>query len=60
MKGSEVKLEGRAATIHDVTVILNEILEQVVRNAKPMYVILGRRYISLIINPFSFIFFLCV
>ena len=60
VKGSEVKLEGRAATIHDVTVILNEILEQVVRNAKPMYVILGRRYISLIINPFSFIFFLCV
>ena len=60
MKGSEVKLEGRAATIQDVTVILNEILEQVVRNAKPMYVILGRQYISLIINPFSFIFFLCV
>lgn len=34
-KVPEVRLEGRAATIHDVTLILNEILEQVIRTAKP-------------------------
>lgn len=31
----EVKLEGRAATIYDVSIILNEILDQAIRIAKP-------------------------